>query len=176
MRAFHLPSRPAADRPATARPTRLAELLPDGPCLFVTDRDVVALGLTDACREALRKRPARSSCSTRSRPIRRRKRLLAAVELGRRQASRHVVGFGGGSPMDVAKLAAYLLGSGDDLDAIWGVDSRKGAAPAAGAGPDHRRNRLRSDADLGHHLRGRGEARGQCAAADRRLGGARRRR
>ena len=28
--------------------------------------------------------------------------------------------------MDVAKLAAYLLGSGDDLDEIWGVDVAKG--------------------------------------------------
>ena len=34
--------------------------------------------------------------------------------------------FGGGSPMDVAKLAAYLLGSGDDLDEIWGVGLAKG--------------------------------------------------
>ncbi|MGZ8997774.1 MAG: iron-containing alcohol dehydrogenase, partial [Allosphingosinicella sp.] len=45
--------------------------------------------------------------------------LLAAVEAGAGCTS--VVGFGGGSPMDVAKLAAYLLGSGDDLDSIWGV-------------------------------------------------------
>jgi alcohol dehydrogenase class IV len=37
-----------------------------------------------------------------------------------------VVGFGGGSPMDVAKLAAYLLGSGDDLDSIWGVGLAQG--------------------------------------------------
>ena len=70
-----------------------------------------------------------------------------------------VVGFGGGSPMDVAKLAAYLLGSGDDSTAIWGVGLATRAAPAAGAGPDHCRNRLRSDAGRGHHLRGRGEAR-----------------
>jgi alcohol dehydrogenase class IV len=28
--------------------------------------------------------------------------------------------------MDVAKLAAYLLGSGDDLDQIWGVDLARG--------------------------------------------------
>jgi alcohol dehydrogenase class IV len=28
--------------------------------------------------------------------------------------------------MDVAKLAAYLLGSGDDLEAIWGVDKAAG--------------------------------------------------
>src|SRR4030095_6752709 len=52
--------------------------------------------------------------------------LLAAAELGRRHDVSHVVGFGGGSPMDVAKLAAYLLGSGDDLDTIWGVEIAKG--------------------------------------------------
>src|SRR4030095_11279751 len=51
--------------------------------------------------------------------------LLAAVELGRRHDVTHIVGFGGGSPMDVAKLAAYLLGSGDDLDEIWGGDIAK---------------------------------------------------
>jgi alcohol dehydrogenase class IV len=52
--------------------------------------------------------------------------LLAAVELGRRHDVTQVVGFGGGSPMDVAKLAAYLVGSGDDLDSIWGVGLAKG--------------------------------------------------
>jgi alcohol dehydrogenase class IV len=31
----------------------LAGLLPDGPCLFVTDEQLVSLGLTEACREAL---------------------------------------------------------------------------------------------------------------------------
>ena len=31
----------------------LADLLPDGPCLFVTDRLVVRLGLTDVCCAAL---------------------------------------------------------------------------------------------------------------------------
>ena len=97
--------------------TRLAEHLPAGPCLFVTDRDVVALGLTDACRaslsevvlfDAVEADPSKDT-------------LLAAVEAGRAAGVTSVVGFGGGSPMDVAKLAAYLLGSGDDLDSIWGV-------------------------------------------------------
>ena len=97
--------------------TRLAEHLPAGPCLFVTDREVVALGLTDACRatlgevvlfDAVEADPSKET-------------LLAAVAVGRAAGAVSVVGFGGGSPMDVAKLAAYLLGSGDDLDAIWGV-------------------------------------------------------
>jgi alcohol dehydrogenase class IV len=52
--------------------------------------------------------------------------LLGAVEAGRSAAVTSVIGFGGGSPMDVAKLAAYLLGSGDDLDSIWGVGLARG--------------------------------------------------
>ena len=96
----------------------LAEKLPDGPVLFVTDAELVRLGLTDAYRErigathelilfdSVEADPSKAT-------------LLAATQAGRGAAS--VVGFGGGSPMDVAKLAAYLLGSGDKLDDIWGV-------------------------------------------------------
>jgi alcohol dehydrogenase len=105
---------------------RLAELLPDGPCLFVTDKDVLRLGLTDACREALEQagREIILFDSVEADPSK--DTLLASVELGRRHDVTHVIGFGGGSPMDVAKLAAYLLGSGDELDEIWGVEIAKG--------------------------------------------------
>ncbi len=105
---------------------RLADLLPDGACLFVTDKDVLGLGLTDACRAALEAggREIILFDSVEADPSK--ETLLAAVELGRRHDVTHVVGFGGGSPMDVAKLAAYLLGSGDVLDSIWGVDIAKG--------------------------------------------------
>jgi alcohol dehydrogenase class IV len=105
---------------------QLADMLPGGPCLFVTDRDVVAFGLTDACRSALEEggREVILFDSVEADPSR--ETLLAAVQLGRRHDVTHVVGFGGGSPMDVAKLAAYLVGSGDDLDSIWGVGLAKG--------------------------------------------------
>lgn len=99
----------------------LGALLPPGPCLFVTDANVRALGLADAALAGLPDAilfdsvEADPSLAT----------LLAAVEAGAGCAS--VVGFGGGSPMDVAKLAAYLLGSGDELDAIWGVGKATGA-------------------------------------------------
>ena len=49
-----------------------------------------------------------------------------AVEAGRRHAAEAVLGIGGGSPMDTAKLAAYLLGSGDRLEDIYGVGQAKG--------------------------------------------------
>jgi alcohol dehydrogenase class IV len=100
---------------------RLGILLPPGPCLFVTDANVRALGLADAALaslpdvvvfDAVEQDPSRDT-------------LMAAVAAGEECVS--VVGFGGGSPMDVAKLAAYLLGSGDDLDSIWGVGKALGA-------------------------------------------------
>lgn len=105
---------------------KLAEMVPAGPCLFVTDKDVLALGLTDACRSALEEggREVILFDSVEADPSK--ETLLAAVELGRRHDVTHVIGFGGGSPMDVAKLAAYLIGSGDVLDEVWGVDIAKG--------------------------------------------------
>jgi alcohol dehydrogenase class IV len=53
--------------------------------------------------------------------------VLACAEAGRAGGVTSVVGFGGGSPMDVAKLAAYLLGSGEALDDIYGVGMARGA-------------------------------------------------
>ena len=105
---------------------QLSDLMPEGPCLFVTDKDVLRLGLTDACRAAIESegREVVLFDSVEADPSR--GTLLAAVELGRRHDVTHVIGFGGGSPMDVAKLAAYLLGSGDELDEIWGVNVAKG--------------------------------------------------
>ena len=106
--------------------TSLADLLPDGQVLFVTDGQLVGLGLTDSCVEALEAsgRPATVFDAVEADPSR--MTLEAAVETGRAAGVKSVVGFGGGSPMDVAKLAAYLLGSGDELDGIWGVDIAKG--------------------------------------------------
>ena len=103
----------------------LAEKLPAGPCLFVTDTDLVRLGLTDAYQQAIGvDRELVVFDSVEADPSR--NTLMAATEAGRAAGVSCVVGFGGGSPMDVAKLAAYLLGSGDDLEQIWGVGLAKG--------------------------------------------------
>ncbi len=37
-----------------------------------------------------------------------------------------VLGFGGGSSMDVAKLVSLMLGSGQDIETVWGVNNAKG--------------------------------------------------
>jgi len=105
---------------------QLTKLLPEGPCLFVTDKEVLALGLTDACRAALEDGGHEIVLFDAVEADPSKETLLAAVELGRRHDVTRVIGFGGGSPMDVAKLASYLLGSGDELDEIWGVDIAQG--------------------------------------------------
>ena len=103
----------------------LADKLPPGPCLLVTDRDLVRLGLADEYRDAIgREREVILFDSVEADPSK--ETLLAAAERGRSAGVASVVGFGGGSPMDVAKLAGYLLGSGDALDEIWGVGLAKG--------------------------------------------------
>ncbi|MGL6044410.1 MAG: iron-containing alcohol dehydrogenase, partial [Sandaracinobacteroides sp.] len=101
--------------------TRLADDLPAGPVLFVTDAAILKLGLPRAALAALRKAgheiilfdavEADPSAAT----------VSACADAGRAGGCTSVVGFGGGSPMDVAKLAAYLVGSGDSLDSIYGV-------------------------------------------------------
>ena len=102
----------------------IGDLLPDGPCLFVTDSQILALGLADAALAGLRGRGVEPIVFDSVEADPSRATLMAAVAAGAGCAS--VVGFGGGSPMDVAKLAAYLLGSGDDLDTIWGVEIAQG--------------------------------------------------
>lgn len=113
-------------RSAPGAASAIAELIEGTSVLLVTDRGVRGLGLCDGALDALRAAgktvtifdavEADPSAAT----------VLATVEAGRAAGAEAVVGFGGGSPMDVAKVAAYLLGSGDDLDAIYGVEQAKG--------------------------------------------------
>jgi alcohol dehydrogenase class IV len=104
---------------------RAGALLPRGRCLFVTDAQVRALGLADAALRSLEEAGIEPLIFDAVEPDPSRDTLMAAVETGRGCAS--VVGFGGGSPMDVAKLAAYLIGTGEDLDTLWGVGKATGA-------------------------------------------------
>src|SRR5918993_4322980 len=105
---------------------QLPALLPEGPCLFVTDGGVRGLGLANPYCEALEESGRLVTVFDRVEADPSKETLLAAVRTGQLAGATSVVGFGGGSPMDVAKLAAYLLGSGDEIDEIWGVDVAAG--------------------------------------------------
>jgi alcohol dehydrogenase class IV len=91
--------------------------------LVVTDAGVRGLGLAEPALAGLRA-TAELAVFDAVEADPSRATVMAAAAAG--QGASGVVGFGGGSPMDVAKLAALLLGSGEDLDAAWGVGNARG--------------------------------------------------
>ena len=94
--------------------------------LFITDSGLTNLGLTKnplasletagiavIVFDAVEADPSRAT-------------VMAAVEAAKSAGASAVVGFGGGSSLDVAKLVALIAGSNEDLDEAWGVGNAKG--------------------------------------------------
>ncbi len=94
--------------------------------LFITDKDLMSLKLTEPTLNELRKFSslveifqdveADPSINT----------LLNAIEVGKKINATGVIGFGGGSSMDVAKLTSLILGSNENIEDAWGVSNAKG--------------------------------------------------
>ena len=90
--------------------------------LFVTDQGIIDIGLADTALSTLNnicskivlfnEVEADPSLST----------LERAIEIGKKNNCSGVIGFGGGSSMDVAKLSALIMGSKENLDRAWGVN------------------------------------------------------
>ncbi|TDK32317.1 iron-containing alcohol dehydrogenase [Rhizobium deserti] len=94
--------------------------------LFVTDPGLQKLGLCEPALASLLASGASVETFAEVEADPSLETLMRAVNLGRAKAVTGVIGFGGGSSLDVAKLAALLLGSGEDIDAAWGVGNAKG--------------------------------------------------
>lgn len=94
--------------------------------LFVTDPGLRGLGLCDPALAALRSAGHGVTVFDAVEADPSRATLMAATEAGRDAGVTGVVGFGGGSSLDVAKLAALLIGSAEDLEAAWGVGNAHG--------------------------------------------------
>jgi alcohol dehydrogenase class IV len=104
----------------------LPSLLPDGPVLMVPDANLRALGVCDPLIAAL-STAGRELCvfdAVEADPSQ--DTVLAAVAAAQAVRATCVIGIGGGSPMDVAKLTAYLARSGDTLESIYGVGLARG--------------------------------------------------
>ncbi|MGE6740593.1 iron-containing alcohol dehydrogenase [Allorhizobium pseudoryzae] len=94
--------------------------------LIITDPGIRALGLIDGAVESLVAAGREVSVFDQVEADPSRSTLMAAASAGRSFGATGVVGFGGGSSLDVAKLAALLLGSDQPLDEAWGVGNAKG--------------------------------------------------
>ena len=93
--------------------------------LFITDKGLMSLKLTEPTINELSKMgEVKIFDEVEADPSQ--KTLLKAIEKGKKFNATGVIGFGGGSSMDVAKLTALILGSNEDIDKAWGVENAKG--------------------------------------------------
>ena len=93
--------------------------------LFITDKGLMSLGLTKPTIDELKKKSSVEVFdNVEADPSK--KTLVNAIEIGKKFNATGVIGFGGGSSMDVAKLTALILGSNEDLEKAWGVANAKG--------------------------------------------------
>lgn len=94
--------------------------------VFITDPGLLRLGLADPSISALKKAGIEVFLFTDVEADPSLATVEKAVEVGKSAGAMSVVGFGGGSSLDVAKLVALLVGSGEDINEAWGVGNAKG--------------------------------------------------
>ena len=94
--------------------------------LFVTDKDLMKLKLTEPTLNELKKNSSKVQIFDDVEADPSLKTLKNAIEVGKKINATGVIGFGGGSSMDVAKLASLILGSNEEIDEAWGVANAKG--------------------------------------------------
>ncbi len=109
--------------------SRLGEIMADQEVksvLFVTDQGIRKAGLLDTAIESLEKKGITVTVFDEVQADPPDKIVLDALELSRRSKVDGVVGFGGGSSMDVAKLVAFLTPSSQQLSDIYGIGLARG--------------------------------------------------
>ncbi len=94
--------------------------------LVVTDKGLRDLGLLDPALQSLRSAGIRVDIFDKVEADPPLAVLQECVAAAMANDITGIVGFGGGSSMDVAKVTALLAGSGEDLDAAWGVNNARG--------------------------------------------------
>lgn len=94
--------------------------------LIVTDPGIVQLGMLAQIEAALRSANLPFSCFTEVVPDPPEAVVLQALAQAKAEKVDGIIGFGGGSSMDTAKLVALMAKSGETLQEIYGVEQAKG--------------------------------------------------
>ncbi len=94
--------------------------------LFITDKDLMSLKLTEPTLIELNKLSSKVEVFQDVEADPSLKTLMNAIEIGKNNKITGVIGFGGGSSMDVAKLTSLILGSNENIEEAWGVSNAKG--------------------------------------------------
>ncbi len=106
--------------------TEMAFAVRSKQVLFVTDPGIVALGLADPAMANLKAEGFEVTVFDRVAPDPKATTVQAAAEIARESGVACVVGFGGGSSMDVAKVVALLARSDQPLEDMYGVGQARG--------------------------------------------------
>lgn len=95
--------------------------------MVVTDMGLVRAGIFDQVKSSLETEGIRCTVFNKVLADPAHGIVRQAVEEAKREGVDGIVGLGGGSPMDVAKLVAFLTGNtSQSLDDIYGLDKCKG--------------------------------------------------
>ena len=94
--------------------------------LFITDKDLMSLKLTEPTLNQLKKFSSKVEILDDVEADPSLKTLLKSIEIGKKMNATGIIGFGGGSSMDVAKLTSLILGSNENIEEAWGVSNAKG--------------------------------------------------
>lgn len=101
------------------------ELNLDNP-LVVTDQGIADIGLLARLEQILHRSGLNFSCYDRVVADPPESVVLDCLNLARDNRIDGVIGFGGGSSLDTAKLVALMLGSGESLSQIYGIGKARG--------------------------------------------------
>lgn len=104
----------------------LPGIAPGAPVLFVTDPGIMGLGLADGALASLKAEGFDVTLFDGIEPDPKATTVQEATQIARDAGVACVVGFGGGSSMDVAKVVALCLGSDQPLDQMYGVAQARG--------------------------------------------------
>lgn len=90
-------------------------------CLLVTDEGLVATGIVARAQDALSAASIHTQLFTDVEADPSEATILAAVKTAKEMGADSIIGLGGGSSLDVAKLVAYLAASDEKIKDIYGV-------------------------------------------------------
>ncbi|MEP3049495.1 MAG: iron-containing alcohol dehydrogenase [Roseibium sp.] len=94
--------------------------------LVITDKGIISCGLLNPVLDEIRSAGLQVTVFDGVTADPHRSVVTSAIDTAGSHQPTSIIGFGGGSSLDVAKLVALLLGSNEDLNEAWGVGNAKG--------------------------------------------------
>ncbi len=105
----------------------MSSVLHGSTVMFVTDPGIMKLNLANPALDSLSRAGFSIVIFDQVEADPKEQTILDAVNLAQQQGVLAIVGFGGGSSMDVAKLISLLVGSQQDISDIYGVNQASGS-------------------------------------------------